>query len=745
MFNVKKTILNLTALFVLCAPGANAQTPPFGQQPVLLNGSTVYLTKTPMAWQNDEWNMETNIAKDAEGNIYIAGTFYGGSDTELYVKKVNPLTGAEIWTSTIASPGYDYGRGAAVDGAGNLYVLAMMDNKIVVARLAADSGTPTWGSPVIYDSGFGNSAYDIVADGSGAYVAGATGSKIAIIKFPADGVSAINAVNFGGGANYSYSAAYGIAFSTGSSGSQLIVAGAMDEGNDYGNEIWLGKFNKADLSHVWASTYTPANHQYWGCDEAHAVKTDAAGNIYVAGFYQSQDSGQDIWLGKYDPSGNLIYAKTKNGPSNGYDKGFGLALDPQGNVYVTGKLEAYSLNQQDNLWLGKYSPSGSLSEVAAHLGSELGFDVEVSSWMVSVGGGFQEQYGLLTVSPEQFGEPQQLFAGPGQYTGSVNLSWVFETAGTFDYKIQYSTYDGVAFSTANAQVVSTGAVAAAGDTRNHAVMGLPTIVNNLAGGVAGPVYYFNVWTSADGGATWTALTNVGKTAPNAPYNYWKDNTRGQDRFWVFNNSYSRASAIARDASGNIYAAYGSDMGGLGITRFNQYGMAEWTSFYNHSAFNGRFTVSRLKLDISGNIYAAGAVESNYSGSTDAWIARFNPLGVKIWDEVVQGAASESDAFSAIAFDGAGKVYAGGEIAVGASDDDAMLLVKYEPMPMAAQQWISSYTYKGASPSGAPASIRGLAVAADNIYAGGYFSSVISGTAYDRNAAIVKFNMGLKVL
>ncbi|MDO8805427.1 MAG: hypothetical protein Q7R35_13475, partial [Elusimicrobiota bacterium] len=763
MFNIKKTILNLAVLAALCAPGANAQTPPFGQQSSLLaNGSTVYLTNTG-TWQNDEWNMESSIAKDGAGNIYVAGTFKPGGDyTRLFIKKINPLTGAEVWASTITNPnaGNDYARGVAITGAGALYVLGMMQdidfNKIAVIRIDKDNGN-TVGISTYGVLNSNNNAYDIVADALGAYVAGAINNKIAVIKFPANGNPAM-AVTFDAG---SYSAAYGIAFSSVSitPSRQLVVAGTINLGDDYDNEIWLGKFEKSDLSHVWASTYIPAaNHQQQGRDEAHAVTTDRAGNIYAAGFYQSQDSGQDIWLGKYDPSGNLIYARTKNGPSNGYDKGFGLTLDALGNVYITGKLEAYTLNQDSNLWLGKYSPSGTLgSEVAAHRGAELGFDVEVSSWLVSVGGGFQNEYGLLTVSHDQFGAPQQLFAGPGRFTGSVSVSWVFETAETFAYKVQYSTYNG-GWNMAAAQVSEVNIAANSGDTREHAIMGLPTIVTNTntgpntgpntgANSVAGPVYYFRVWTSSGTGDNWTQLTNTANSAPYAPFNNWIKNDRGQDSFFVFNNARVRAAGMARDGAGNTFIAYSAGQGdmmqGMALSKINRNGELEWTSFHNSTSTNGRFNANGMVIDASSNIYVAGSafLEGLPTGD-DAWLAKFNSAGVLLWENIFDNPFPASrDQFSSLALN-SGIVYAAGSLDAGGGQD--MLIARYT----AAGAPLSSatYNYNAAGQESYPTEIRGLAVDGSNIYAGGYISRYNGegpkGPAFDRDAVVVKLDTSL---
>ncbi|OGS11582.1 MAG: hypothetical protein A2285_08270, partial [Elusimicrobia bacterium RIFOXYA12_FULL_57_11] len=747
MFKTKKLILNLAVLAIaLCAAQASAQVPGgISTQPVA-NGATVYLTSGNGTWQNYEWDMENNIAKDADGNIYMAGTFYNGSQNVIYIRKMNPVSGIEIWTSTFTGTGDAYGRGVALDGVGSLYVLGrMMDsqiNKILVAKYNPATGVQV--SSCSYDSGNGNNAYDIVADAAGAYVAGTTGNQIAVMKFPA-GSCAVSKVNVSGG---SYSSGYAIALS---SLTHLVVSGTMNEETGYGNEIWLGKFNKSNLSQVWASTYTPAeNHQYWGQDEAHAVKTDAVGNIYVVGFYQGQNTGNDVWLGKYDPSGNLIYTKTKNGPSNGYDKGYGVALDSVGNVYVTGKVQAYTLGQGDNLWLGKYSPSGSLiSEVVADRGSEVGYDVEVGSVMVTVGGGFDDSYGLVTVAPEQFGTPQQLFAGPGWNTGSVNLSWVFESADISAYKIQYSTIPGTAWSPASAQVTESGLSVTSGDTRIHTLGGLPTFVTGQSGaagnGVTGPAYYFKVWTSPDS-AIWTEL-NVTTSVPYAPFNPWMVMDRGLDSFYTFNSARVPVAGMARDAGGNTYiahaAGYTGMMQGLALSKVNPQGVSEWTSFHNSSSTNGRFNASLVVLDASGNIYVAGsaAFEGPVSGD-NAWVAKFNSAGVLQWENILAGPEADGDdRFSTLALDLGGNVYAAGSVKAGSGENDDMLVARYSP----SGAFISSATFDNGPASALPAEIWTLAIdASNNVYAGGYVSSP-NGTAPDRDAVVLKLNSSLTIV
>lgn len=756
MKKIMNIFLTLLAAAWLLPDRAGAQLGAGTTVEPLANGTTAFLTDTG-AWQLDDWSKEANIARDAAGNTYLVGTFQDGGYYRPFLRKLSPA-GTEIWTSTVANfenPAnyYDYGRGVSVSPQGYVFSLSVMtraSQDMLLARHDPATGEVIWRA--YFDSGdWSDNAYDLVADSTYAYVAGTSQNDITLVRFAVtNGTSTF--VRYDGGDNYN------VAYAIAQNDNDLAVAGMVYDGRDYnnpadieyGNEIWTAKFTK-NLAHVWASTYTAANHPEYGNDEAHAVKMDMNGNVYAAGFHYTYESNSDIWLGKYDAAGNLVFAKTKNGPSSGYDKGFGLALDPFGNIYVTGRMEAYNLNQGDNLWLGKYAPSGALlSEVMTHRNHEAGYDVEASSSLVLIGGAFDDKAGVLAVGQHLFGAPQQLFAAPGWNTGEVNLSWMFEEAGDFDYRIQVATSAVWAWNPNAPANIGGNQVVTAGYTMQQQVKGLPVRIVHQDGvqPEPGPAYYFKVWTSPAGANTWTPLTNTASAVPNAPYNYWNYMSRGQDGFWVFNSAFSPASAITRDASGNTFIAYGNNMGGVALVKFDAEARPQWTSFYNLEAFTGRFIVNRIKLDAGGNIYAVGMVRDQMypDGPTDAWIAKFNPLGIKVWDHVQAGFAGESDSFSAIAFDSAGKVYAGGEAAVGAADDDAMLLVKYEPASMApAQQWISSYTYKGSTPAGQPASIWGLAVdASDNIYAGGYFSS-LNVSKPDRDAAIVKFNASLAVI
>lgn len=116
-------------------------------------------------------------------------------------------------------------------------------------------------------------------------------------------------------------------------------------------------------------------------DRGYGVATDATGHAYVTGHYQSTDAqanGQtlpnagdyDMFVAKYDPSGALLWVRTAGG--KGYDYGHGIAVDPQGDIVVTGavageagfgEVVVNAGSATRPVFCAKYDPSGALKWV----------------------------------------------------------------------------------------------------------------------------------------------------------------------------------------------------------------------------------------------------------------------------------------------------------------------------------------------------------------------------------------------
>ena len=92
-------------------------------------------------------------------------------------------------------------------------------------------------------------------------------------------------------------------------------------------------------------------------NQANAVATDVAGNVYEVGAFQSAKLSfgtdtvfntdtssvtSDIYLVKYDAAGNVLWARSAGGTSN--DGALSVATDRLDNVYVSGFFHSTTLS-----------------------------------------------------------------------------------------------------------------------------------------------------------------------------------------------------------------------------------------------------------------------------------------------------------------------------------------------------------------------------------------------------------------
>jgi hypothetical protein len=93
------------------------------------------------------------------------------------------------------------------------------------------------------------------------------------------------------------------------------------------------------------------SHSGNGDNSGYQISTDAAGNVFVTGIFNSptiafgtttlNSAGKgDIFVAKYNASGNVLWAKSAGGTAD--DWGFGIATDLAGNVFVTGYFNSLS-------------------------------------------------------------------------------------------------------------------------------------------------------------------------------------------------------------------------------------------------------------------------------------------------------------------------------------------------------------------------------------------------------------------
>ncbi|MEM6265469.1 MAG: SBBP repeat-containing protein, partial [Bacteroidota bacterium] len=298
-----------------------------------------------------------DIVSDEEGNRYVIGNFFGQVDLggislnsaggrDVFVAKID-LTENVIWAIQGGGSQLDVGFAITLDAAGNSYVTGLASGSIgngsplaayaaFVAKIDPNgqvlwsNGTSASSSPSLTLRPFGN---DIAVDGAGnTYLTGTFGGS----------------VSFGS--------------TTYTNASRSVFISKLDPS---GNFLWTERAS--------------------GNLEAGGVVVDMNGNCLIAGTFGpsmqfgdpvapdttlNTNGNDDAYIAKYDLAGNLLWASGTGGSSN--ESANGLAIDPSGNLYLTGTTNSSSIEgialptygQLDG-YAAKFDPMGQLQWISS--------------------------------------------------------------------------------------------------------------------------------------------------------------------------------------------------------------------------------------------------------------------------------------------------------------------------------------------------------------------------------------------
>lgn len=147
----------------------------------------------------------------------------------------------------------------------------------------------------------------------------------------------------------------------------LFVSGSMSQvGTDY--DIWIGKFNE-DLSVVdQVIVAGPTTDE----DKGYGIVFDGHDTLFVTGTMIEPGESYNIWMAKYDTDLNLLDDLTINGPADGEDVAYWLAMDQSGSLYHTG---VYTEPEGGaNIWVARFDQDLRLQSWATVDGPAGGYD-----------------------------------------------------------------------------------------------------------------------------------------------------------------------------------------------------------------------------------------------------------------------------------------------------------------------------------------------------------------------------------
>ena len=389
-----------------------------------------------------------------------------------------------------------------------------------------------------------------------------------------------------------------------------------------------------------------------GADVGNSVVVDGSGNSYVTGSFNSSitfgtvtltsSGNKDFFVVKYDASGNVLWAK--NGGGSNAEEGRGIAVDANGNVYVTGYFQSSSITLGTatltnsglaDFFIVKYDASGnvvwakSAGSSANDAGNSIAVDGSGNSYVTGYFG-----------SSITFGATTLINAGGNdvflvKYDAGGNVVWTKSAGGSSSergqgialdaggniyitgYSSGYITFGTTTLTSAGSDDVFVVKYDAAGNVVWAKGAGGSALDdgNSIAVDGSGNVYVTGFYTNSSITFGTTTLTNAG----------------GNDVFLV-----------KYDANGNV--VWAKSAGGSN----NEVGWGLAVESSGNSYITGHFESSSISF---------GTTTLSNAGSSDIFVVMYDASGNVVWAK--SEGNTGSDWTNGIAVDGSGTSYVTG--------------------------------------------------------------------------------------
>jgi hypothetical protein len=289
----------------------------------------------------------------------IVTNAYGSVTSSVAMLAVAPAA-VPLWTNRYIGPGntHDQTEALAVDNSGNVFVTGHSYSTNTSYDYAtikySNAGVPLWTNRYNGPGNDFDSGRAIAIDpSSNVFVTGvspglASSQDFATIKYSNVGVP-LWTNRYNGTANGN-DFPYGMAIDT---SGNVVVTGLSDGGSSYDDYATI-KYSNAGVA-LWTNRYDGPNNTL---DVPFAVAVDTNGNVFVTGYSYGVGTFDDYATIKYSNAGVPLWTNRYDGPGHSSDDAVGIALDGSGNVFVTGYSSASASVSVLDYATIKYSNAG---------------------------------------------------------------------------------------------------------------------------------------------------------------------------------------------------------------------------------------------------------------------------------------------------------------------------------------------------------------------------------------------------
>ncbi len=365
---------------------------------------------------------------------------------------------------------------------------------------------------------------------------------------------------------------------------------------------------------VWEEWVAVFDGPYGYRAESTDIAVDGDGNVYVTGFTRTEahNESNDYCTIKYDSEGNELWFATYDGPgdrSDDNDGAFAITLDNDYNVYVTGALDGGHDFWYSECCTIKYDTDGNEIWIRTFGGFDVwGNDIAI------------DNEGNVYVAGTAYAWGTQSDVFLIKYDGDGNELW-------------FARHDGP-------ESGSDGGTALILDGYGNIY-----VTGYIEDDPGYSNSYCTIKYNSDGEELWVAYYNPG-------------------------TDWTAALDIGLDGNGNVFVTGGNIPQNAATVKYDNDGNEIWAITYDYDSMWHNY----LDIETSGNIYVTGTTSDGSDANYKT--IKYDNDGNEIWVREYNGPSEGADRPRSVAVDNSGGIYVGGYSRI-IGDPDCCCVVKYD--------------------------------------------------------------------